>query len=293
MRLAAQAAAWCGGGAQPPLAVVLGTGAHARLAAQQGFHVLAAVAAPAQRAWLARRALRKQLGPHLAGRTAWAWGPAAAALAAQHAARAAAVLEPLPGVPAAPLVGGPAHRAALHARWEIPHGTAVLGVLGTSGDARAALELAVRASMAGARVAMVVHPAASGLERTRAWLRQAAQAGGAPALVCDADLAQPWLVRCGLDAALATSAEACVDAALMAQQGVPVLSTTVAGAALVPELAFDRLRPTVGALALAALLRGSLDGAVTAQRALAAALPGPADVARQLSQATGLQRAAA
>lgn len=79
----------------------------------------------------------------------------------------------------------------------------------------------------------------------------------------------------------------------MAQQGVPVLSTTVAGAALVPELAFDRLRPTVGALALAALLRGSLDGAVTAQRALAAALPGPADVARQLSQATGLQRTAA
>lgn len=293
MRLAAQAAALCSGGAQPPCAVVLGTGLDARVAAQQGFHVLAAVAAPAHVPWLARRTLRKQLGPHLAGRTAWAWGAAAAALARQCAARCAAVDALLPGVASAALVGGPEHRAALRARWEIPDGVAVLGLLGTSGHARAALDVAVRAVMSGVRVAMVVHPAAIGLQRTQAWLRQAAQSGAAPQLVCEADLAQPWLVRCGLDAALATSTHACVDAALMAQQGVPVLSTTEAQAGLVQELTFDRLRPTVGALALAGVLRGTLAHAVAAQRAHAAALPGPADVARQLGQATGLQRAAA
>lgn len=293
MRLAAQAAALCSSGEQPPAAVVLGTGVDARMAAQQGFHVLAAVAAPAYVPWLARRTLRKQLGPHLAGRTAWAWGAAAAALARECAVRSAVAEGMLPGVPSARLVGGPEHRAALRARWDVPDDVAVLGLLGTNSNARAALDVAVRAVMSGVRVAMVVHPAASGLQRTKAWLRQAAHSGAAPQLVCEADLAQPWLVRCGLDAALATSTHACVDAALMAQQGVPVLSTTEAQAGLVAELTFDRLRPTVGALTLAGLLRGGMAHAVAAQHAQAAALPGPSDVARQLGQATGLQRTAA
>ncbi|MCH8006639.1 MAG: glycosyltransferase [Planctomycetes bacterium] len=96
----------------------------------------------------------------------------------------------------------PSDRAALRRRWDVDENSLVVGLLGEPAnncDARTAVTAISRVALSGKDVRLLVHPDAIARTGVRAWLGKLAISG---VLLVDDEVAQPWRVASGLDAAL-------------------------------------------------------------------------------------------
>jgi glycosyltransferase involved in cell wall biosynthesis len=101
----------------------------------------------------------------------------------------------------------PGDRAALRARWRIDEGTFVVGLLSEPlnwADAWIGANVIARAAATGRRVRLIAHPRAARRSEARHWLRSLRFED---VLILDEDLAEPWRIAAGLDAALLIGGE--------------------------------------------------------------------------------------
>jgi glycosyltransferase involved in cell wall biosynthesis len=101
----------------------------------------------------------------------------------------------------------PTDRAELRRRWEVDDDAFVVGLLSEPAcwaDARTAVNLVVRVALSGRRVRLILYPGAKRRPESERW---AARLGHRDVMVMDDDVAEPWRVMNGLDAAILIGGE--------------------------------------------------------------------------------------
>ncbi len=129
-------------------------------------------------------------------------------------------------------------RGALRRRWNAGEETLVVGLLGEPADncdARAAVTAISRVALTGKEVKLLVHPDSIARTGVRAWLGRLAIPG---LLHVDDEVAQPWRVAGGLDAALIITRYPSSDLPVVwaMAAGVPVIAEgTAAMRQIIPD----------------------------------------------------------
>lgn len=138
-------------------------------------------------------------------------------------------------------------REQIRARWNADADTFIVGLLAepaSDADAHAAMTVAARLALSGKHARIVVHPAAHRRLEAEEALRHIGMSG---LLILDEDLALPWRIARGLDAAIALSHRH-DDAQQSRESSMPLLWASAGGAAVPAGADVNAICAAIGAL---------------------------------------------